>query len=251
MKFSFPNLQIRSAYHEPEHEPEPGDTDRKVTAIRNPFCRLLANQNTGYLYSTVMPIVGPHRSRSEDVDIAGYGQTSDGPGWIYVYIDNGNEFKIGMTKNFERRQREWDRNCPCLNRIWFKPVPAANRRRAESVAHILLEIQLPGACREICFRWSLQGYSEKDHGANVAEGSGLLKLTIDQEEMLVSIDLNSFHSALQTGGPRNLFKPEAQAVLQFCSYGQRPKKRRTHDGLKCSMKAISIIIIGTLFARNE
>ncbi|KAJ3870702.1 hypothetical protein F5051DRAFT_434436, partial [Lentinula edodes] len=152
-----------------------------------------------------MPIVGPHRPRSEDVDVAGYGQTlcphprtmahrgihqlqslyrqrisrrispSDGPGWIYVYVDNGNEFKIGMTKNFERRQREWDRNCPCLNRIWFKPVPAANRRRAESVAHILLEIQLPGARREICFRWSSQGYSEKDCGANVAAGSGLLK----------------------------------------------------------------------------
>ncbi|KAH7881537.1 hypothetical protein F5879DRAFT_927790 [Lentinula edodes] len=37
---------------------------------------------------------------------------SDGPGWIYVYIDNGNEFKIGMTKNFERRFG--------LNQYWLR-----------------------------------------------------------------------------------------------------------------------------------
>ncbi|KAJ3884233.1 hypothetical protein GG344DRAFT_71498, partial [Lentinula edodes] len=117
---------------------------------------------------------------------------SDGPGWIYVYIDNGNEFKIGMTKNFERRQREWDRNCSCRDRIWFKPILAANRRRAESVVHILLEIQLSGTRREICFCWSSQGYSEEDLGSSVAEGSDDLKLTGNRlGGKLVSIDVNA------------------------------------------------------------
>ncbi|KAJ4497388.1 hypothetical protein C8R41DRAFT_865463 [Lentinula lateritia] len=110
---------------------------------------------------------------------------SDGPGWIYVYIDNGNEFKIGMMKNFERRQREWDRNCPCLDRIWFKPILAANRRRAESVVHILLEIQLSGTRREICFCWSSQGYSEEDLGSSVAEGSDDLKFILRYDRLSI------------------------------------------------------------------
>ncbi|KAJ4469354.1 hypothetical protein C8R41DRAFT_870995 [Lentinula lateritia] len=55
---------------------------------------------------------------------------SDGRGWLYAYLDGGIEWKIGMSKDFVRRRRDWEKRCPCRNRKWFPPVPVANRRRA-------------------------------------------------------------------------------------------------------------------------
>ncbi|KAJ3767794.1 hypothetical protein FB446DRAFT_792882 [Lentinula raphanica] len=65
---------------------------------------------------------------------------ADGPGFLYVFVDNGTRYKVGMTKNFARRRAEWDRQCPCLNREWKKPIAVRRRRRAEALAHLLLEL---------------------------------------------------------------------------------------------------------------
>ncbi|KAJ3713917.1 hypothetical protein F5878DRAFT_645900 [Lentinula raphanica] len=65
---------------------------------------------------------------------------ADGPGFLYVFIDNGNKWKVGMSKNFARRRAEWNRECPCPNRVWMRPVAVKRRRRAEALAHILLEL---------------------------------------------------------------------------------------------------------------
>ncbi|KAJ3921647.1 hypothetical protein F5877DRAFT_64725 [Lentinula edodes] len=83
---------------------------------------------------------------------------SDGFGWIYAYVDWGSEWKIGMTNDFVRRRKDWDQQCPCLNRMWLPPIPVANRRRAE-----------------IHLRWSSYARLEKDCGAGAAEGSSFLK----------------------------------------------------------------------------
>ncbi|KAJ3769219.1 hypothetical protein FB446DRAFT_791607 [Lentinula raphanica] len=65
---------------------------------------------------------------------------ADGPGFLYVFIDNGNKWKVGMSKNFARRRAEWNRECPCPNRVWMRPIAVKRRRRAEALAHILLEL---------------------------------------------------------------------------------------------------------------
>ncbi|KAJ3893560.1 hypothetical protein GG344DRAFT_63688 [Lentinula edodes] len=73
-----------------------------------------------------------------------------GRGWLYAYLDGGTEWKIGMSKDFVRRRRDWDKQCPCPNRMWFSPVPVANRRRAESLAHIQLELECTDRPRRYC-----------------------------------------------------------------------------------------------------
>ncbi|KAJ3725327.1 hypothetical protein C8R42DRAFT_718807 [Lentinula raphanica] len=47
---------------------------------------------------------------------------ADGPGYLYAYVDRGHFWKVGMTNNFSRRQEEWDKWCPSLDRIWMPPV---------------------------------------------------------------------------------------------------------------------------------
>ncbi|KAJ3753896.1 hypothetical protein EV360DRAFT_74144 [Lentinula raphanica] len=64
---------------------------------------------------------------------------ADGPGYIYAFVDRGRRFKIGMTKNFAQRRAQWDRQCPSPTRRWFPPIAVKRRRRAESLAHLLLE----------------------------------------------------------------------------------------------------------------
>ncbi|KAJ3817491.1 hypothetical protein F5880DRAFT_1511734 [Lentinula raphanica] len=75
---------------------------------------------------------------------------ADGPGYLYAYIDNEHLFKIGMTKDFVRRKAEWDRRCPSSNRKWMPPIPVARRRRAESLAHLLLELWCTSRPRTYC-----------------------------------------------------------------------------------------------------
>ncbi|KAJ3855424.1 hypothetical protein EV368DRAFT_62434 [Lentinula lateritia] len=62
-----------------------------------------------------------------------------GRGWLYAYLDGGTEWKIGMSKDFVRRRRDWDKQCPCPNRMWFSPVPVANRRRAGVIVNLVAE----------------------------------------------------------------------------------------------------------------
>ncbi|KAJ3771804.1 hypothetical protein FB446DRAFT_704364 [Lentinula raphanica] len=64
---------------------------------------------------------------------------ADGPGYLYAFLDNGQFWKIGMSNDIGRRRREWDRNCPCPTRRWLVVVAVARRRRAETLAHLLLE----------------------------------------------------------------------------------------------------------------
>ncbi|KAJ3710522.1 DDE superfamily endonuclease-domain-containing protein [Lentinula raphanica] len=69
-------------------------------------------------------IIASRRSRSTSL--------ADGPGFLYAFIDNGYRYKIGMTNNFARRQKQWDRQCPCSNRDWMPPIAVRRRRRAEA-----------------------------------------------------------------------------------------------------------------------
>ncbi|KAH7876261.1 uncharacterized protein C8R40DRAFT_124014 [Lentinula edodes] len=78
---------------------------------------------------------------------------ADGGGWIYAFIDLGNVWKMGMTNNFMRRRREWDRQCPSAHRIWMPPIKVQYRRRAETLGHLLLEMECtdrPGAFCPSC-----------------------------------------------------------------------------------------------------
>ncbi|KAJ3873352.1 hypothetical protein F5051DRAFT_432252 [Lentinula edodes] len=99
----------------------------------------------------------------------------DGRGWLYAYLDGGVEWKIGMSKDLVRRRRDWEKRCPRRNRKWFPPVPVANRRRAESLAHILLELQLSSAHREVHLHWPLEARMDKNHQTSTAEGGSHLK----------------------------------------------------------------------------
>ncbi|KAJ3890085.1 hypothetical protein GG344DRAFT_66590 [Lentinula edodes] len=74
---------------------------------------------------------------------------ADGPGYLYAYVD-GSIWKVGMSNDFVRRQKEWDKDCPCPWRIWFPPIRVANRRRAESLVHLLLEMQCLDRPRIYC-----------------------------------------------------------------------------------------------------
>ncbi|KAJ3753324.1 hypothetical protein EV360DRAFT_74600 [Lentinula raphanica] len=64
---------------------------------------------------------------------------ADGPGFLYAYVDYGHRWKIGMAKNFARRKREWDKECPSSNQRWMPPIVVQSRRRSESLVHLLLE----------------------------------------------------------------------------------------------------------------
>ncbi|KAJ3920644.1 hypothetical protein F5877DRAFT_65607 [Lentinula edodes] len=75
--------------------------------------------------------------------------SADGHGYLYAYVDN-HTWKVGMTNDFVRRQEEWDKDCPCPWRIWLPPIRVANRRRAETLAHLLLEMECLDRPRIYC-----------------------------------------------------------------------------------------------------
>ncbi|KAJ4468450.1 hypothetical protein C8J55DRAFT_492448 [Lentinula edodes] len=74
---------------------------------------------------------------------------ADGQGYLYAYVDD-DEWKVGLTNNFVRRQEEWNRSCPCPWRTWLLPIRVANRRRAEALAHLLLEMECLDRPRTYC-----------------------------------------------------------------------------------------------------
>ncbi|KAJ3717344.1 hypothetical protein C8R42DRAFT_644601 [Lentinula raphanica] len=77
---------------------------------------------------------------------------ADGPGYLYAFNDRGGLWKIGMSNNFVRRKAEWDRWCPSSTRRWMPPIAVARRRRAETLAHLLLEMRCSDRPRIRCFR---------------------------------------------------------------------------------------------------
>ncbi|KAJ3909530.1 hypothetical protein F5879DRAFT_62583 [Lentinula edodes] len=73
---------------------------------------------------------------------------ADGLGVLYAFVDHGGTlWKVGHTNNFPRRRAEWDKQCPCPDRVWLPPVPVPRRRRA---AHLLLEIVCQDRPRTYC-----------------------------------------------------------------------------------------------------
>ncbi|KAJ3715442.1 hypothetical protein C8R42DRAFT_645842 [Lentinula raphanica] len=67
---------------------------------------------------------------------------ADGPGFIYAFIDKGSRFKIGMTRNFDRRRTQWDRQCPSNRRRWMPPLAVQRRRRADPELDALIAIKI-------------------------------------------------------------------------------------------------------------
>ncbi|KAJ4466715.1 hypothetical protein C8R41DRAFT_871550 [Lentinula lateritia] len=85
---------------------------------------------------------------------------ADAEGYLYAYIHFA-EWKVGSTKDFNRRREEWDRDCPDVWRIWLPPIWVAKRRRAESLAHLMLEmvcIDRPHAYCESCQRKHIEKF---------------------------------------------------------------------------------------------
>ncbi|KAJ3848188.1 hypothetical protein EV368DRAFT_68487 [Lentinula lateritia] len=78
-----------------------------------------------------------------------YGGDADGQGYLYAYVED-DEWKVGLTNNFVRRQEEWNKGCPCPWRIWLLPIRVANRWRAEALAHLLLEMECLDRLRTYC-----------------------------------------------------------------------------------------------------
>ncbi|KAJ3765780.1 hypothetical protein EV361DRAFT_957126 [Lentinula raphanica] len=68
---------------------------------------------------------------------------ADGAGYLYAFVDRGHRWKIGMTNNFARRQREWNRQCPSSSRVWMPPIPVKKRRRAGSSSLLYLNSCAP------------------------------------------------------------------------------------------------------------
>ncbi|KAH7870674.1 uncharacterized protein C8R40DRAFT_1073184 [Lentinula edodes] len=113
---------------------------------------------------------------------------ADGEGYLYAYVDSDG-WKIGMSNNFVRRQKEWDKDCPSPWRIWLPPIQVANRRRAETLAHLLLEMACVdppriycqnctpmSAHREIRFLWTLARRLDHDCLSNLFKGCCFVKV---------------------------------------------------------------------------
>ncbi|KAJ3726501.1 hypothetical protein DFJ43DRAFT_1041312 [Lentinula guzmanii] len=75
---------------------------------------------------------------------------ADRPGFLYMFVDRGRYWKLGMTSNFERRKAQWDNECPCAHRRWLPPIRVTRRRRAESLAHLLLEMRSMDRPKRYC-----------------------------------------------------------------------------------------------------
>ncbi|KAJ3751713.1 hypothetical protein EV360DRAFT_75981, partial [Lentinula raphanica] len=74
---------------------------------------------------------------------------ADGPGYIYAFCDH-DRWKIGMARDFARRRKQWNKQCPFVGRIWMTPIVVSRRRRAESLAHLLLELNCSDRPRLYC-----------------------------------------------------------------------------------------------------
>ncbi|KAJ3764811.1 hypothetical protein FB446DRAFT_709984 [Lentinula raphanica] len=61
---------------------------------------------------------------------------ADGPGYLYAFVDHSRRWKIGMSKNFHQRRRQWNIKCRSPGRNWLPPLAVKRRRRAdrESIA---------------------------------------------------------------------------------------------------------------------
>ncbi|KAJ3712735.1 hypothetical protein DFJ43DRAFT_1035483 [Lentinula guzmanii] len=75
---------------------------------------------------------------------------ADGPGYLYAFVDCSRYWKLGMTSDFDRRKAQWDNECPCAHRRWLPPIRVTRRRRAESLAHLLLEMRSMDRPKRYC-----------------------------------------------------------------------------------------------------
>lgn len=90
---------------------------------------------------------------------------ADGPGFLYAYVNN-NKWKISTMNNFTCRQKQQDKSCPDISRLWLPPIKVANQQRAgefciycplllpicvtESLAHLMLELASIDQLRTYC-----------------------------------------------------------------------------------------------------
>ncbi|KAJ3898436.1 hypothetical protein F5879DRAFT_927058 [Lentinula edodes] len=101
---------------------------------------------------------------------------ADGEGYLYAYVDSDG-WKIGMSNNFVRRQEEWDKDCPSPWRIWLPPIQVANRRRAETLAHLLLEMECVDRPRIYCQNWLLFREESSRYAAEQALNGRIIRCT--------------------------------------------------------------------------
>ncbi|KAJ3875406.1 glycosyl hydrolase family 76-domain-containing protein [Lentinula edodes] len=147
---------------------------------------------------------------------------ADGEGYLYAYVDSDG-WKIGMSNNFVRRQEEWDKDCPSPWRIWLPPIQVANRRRAETLAHLLLEMECvdrpriycqncrpTSAHRKIRFLWTFARRLDHDRLSNLFKGCCFVK--VDNSIKFVS----SLVVNLESGKPSR-YEPAEQVLYTTLS----------------------------------
>ncbi|KAJ3819177.1 hypothetical protein F5880DRAFT_1679100 [Lentinula raphanica] len=100
--------------------------------------------------------------------------SADGGGFLYAFVDHGYRWKVGMSPDFERSRKEWDQQCPCEDRIRMNPIATTRRRRAESLAHLSLELECSERPKDYCRHCVLlPDESELDTGEGTAIPPGL------------------------------------------------------------------------------
>ncbi|KAE9382313.1 hypothetical protein BT96DRAFT_1010889 [Gymnopus androsaceus JB14] len=65
---------------------------------------------------------------------------ADRPGYLYDFREMRGEFKLGRSGNLAKRIRDWERDCHNAHQLWYDSVYCLHVHRAESIAHLLLEI---------------------------------------------------------------------------------------------------------------
>ncbi|KAJ3809515.1 hypothetical protein F5876DRAFT_66389 [Lentinula aff. lateritia] len=150
---------------------------------------------------------------------------ADGPGYLYAYVD-GSIWKVGMSNDFVCRQKEWDKDCPCPWRIWFPPIRVANRRRAESLVHLLLEMQCLDrpriycpSCQRAHFEKFL--FSEPWHVVWSTIGCYVVKLSRQEPaEQVLNVTNTQMHKDTQAlpqalQGPQNISRSSINIPVYF------------------------------------
>ncbi|KAJ3924972.1 MAG: hypothetical protein NXY57DRAFT_1044494 [Lentinula lateritia] len=175
---------------------------------------------------------------------------ADGEGYIYAFVDD-NVWKVGMSKDFIRRQEEWDRNCPDLRRIWLPPIRVANRQRAESLAHLLLEmacIDRPRAYCQICQRkhiehfifsgtwpvvWRIGERSLNQSYYGLLSHEALLKLFSSSPQALLKLPSSSSQALLKLSS-------SSPPALPVDSILQNPRTSKIQENSKMTMNQTAL-----------
>ncbi|KAG7086290.1 hypothetical protein E1B28_009475 [Marasmius oreades] len=96
---------------------------------------------------------------------------TDGPGIVYAFVivggtsrDNALMVKVGATKDWKRRMREWKNQCKGEEHVWLVGIESKYRFLTESCAHIMLEnraLERPVVTCEYCGRKHMEKFVMK------------------------------------------------------------------------------------------